>query len=89
MTYPLEKGVTKRDNLFSVNASGIGQGLQVSASAMAMAGNDINKTIALLTGGSELTQAPVEMGNAIKILSLRLRGKHYMPPYHESDMLCA
>lgn len=50
------------DNKFSVSAAGIGEGLSNSASALALAGNDLNETIALLTGGAEITQNASEMG---------------------------
>ena len=62
------------DNKFSVSAADIGDGLKNSASALALAGNDLNQSIALITGGSEITQNADEMGNAIKVLSMRLRG---------------
>ena len=62
------------DNEFSVSSAGIGDGLKNSASALALAGNDIDQSIAMITGGSEITQSASEMGTAIKILSMRLRG---------------
>lgn len=41
---------------------------------MSLAGNDINQTLAMITGGTEITQNASEMGNALKVLSMRLRG---------------
>lgn len=41
---------------------------------MAVAGNDINQTLALLTGGGEITQNVGELGNALRVASMRLRG---------------
>ena len=61
-------------NNFAVSSGDLGDGLANSASALAVAGNDINQTIALLTAGTEITQDASEMGNSIKVLSLRLRG---------------
>jgi TP901 family phage tail tape measure protein len=39
-----------------------------------MAGNDISQTLAMLTGGTEITQNAQEMGTALRTISLRLRG---------------
>lgn len=62
------------DNNFAVSSADVGIGLANAASALALAGNDINESIALITGGSEITQNASEQGNAIKVLSMRLRG---------------
>jgi TP901 family phage tail tape measure protein len=62
------------DNNFAVSSADVGTGLANAASALALAGNDINQSIALITGGSEITQNASETGNAIKVLSMRLRG---------------
>lgn len=61
-------------NNFAVSSGDLGDGLANSAAALAVAGNDIDQTIALLTAGTEITQSASEMGNSIKVLSLRLRG---------------
>lgn len=61
-------------NRFAVSSGDLGQGLANSAAALSMAGNDLNETIALLTAGTEITQNASEMGNSIKVLSMRLRG---------------
>jgi TP901 family phage tail tape measure protein len=60
------------ENKYAVSASGLGEGLKNSASAMALAGNDMYKTLALLTGGGEITQNVGELGNMLKVASLRL-----------------
>ncbi len=41
---------------------------------MATSGTDINKTLAMLTGGAEITQNASEFGNFLKIGSMRIRG---------------
>ncbi len=64
----------KLGNEFATSSAGIGEGLRNSASALALAGNDINQSMAMITGGAEIIQDAGEMGNAIKILSMRLRG---------------
>lgn len=40
--------------------------------------------IRMVTGIVEVTQDPEKAGSALKVLSLRLRGKRIMPPYKES-----
>ena len=64
----------KLGNEFATSAKDLGSGLSKSASSMATAGTDINKTLAMLTGGSEITQSATEFGNFLKVSSMRLRG---------------
>lgn len=66
--------LNKLGNNFATDAKSLGEGISVSASALAMAGNDLNQALALITGGTEITQNARETGNAIKVISLRLRG---------------
>lgn len=67
--------LNKLGNEFATDAASLGEGLSKSASALHLAGNDINETLAMLTGGTEITQNASEMGNALKVLSMRIRGK--------------
>ena len=62
------------DNKYSVTAGGLGEALQRSASAMQLAGNTFQETAAMTTGMTEVIQDPEKSGQALKILSLRLRG---------------
>lgn len=66
--------LNKLGNEFATDAASLGEGLSKSASALHLAGNDINETLAMLTGGTEITQNASEMGNALKVLSMRVRG---------------
>lgn len=66
--------LNKLGNEFATDAASLGEGLSKSASALQLAGNDINETLAMLTGGTEITQNASEMGNALKVLSMRVRG---------------
>lgn len=66
--------LNKLGNTFATDAKSLGEGIAVSASALAMAGNDLNQSLALITGGTEITQNARETGNAIKVISLRIRG---------------
>lgn len=61
-------------NKYATDSASLGEGLSKSASALALAGNDINQTLAMITGGTEITQNASEMGNALKVLSMRIRG---------------
>ncbi len=61
-------------NKFAVSSAGLGEGLSKSASALKFAGNDINQTLAMITGGTEIVQDASIMGNALKVLSMRIRG---------------
>lgn len=66
--------LNKLGNEFATDAASLGEGLKNSASSMAVAGNDINQTLAILTGGGEITQNVGELGNAIRVVSMRMRG---------------
>lgn len=66
--------LNKLGNEYATSAADLGDGLSRSASAMAMSGTDINKTLAMLTGGTEITQNASEFGNFLKIGSMRIRG---------------
>ena len=61
-------------NNFAITTAGIGDALQVSASAMAAAGNSLDETIALTTAANTVVQNPNTVGTALKTLSLRIRG---------------
>ncbi len=66
--------LNKLGNEFATDAKSLGEGLRNSASSMAVAGNDINQTLAILTGGGEITQNVQELGNGLRVVSMRLRG---------------
>lgn len=59
---------------YAASAADLGNGLSRSASAMAASGTDINKTLAMLTGGAEITLNASEFGNFLEIGSMRIRG---------------
>lgn len=62
------------DNQFSITSAGLGEGLARSASALELAGNTFEEAAALVGATAEVTQDPEKAGNAMKVLSLRLRG---------------
>lgn len=61
-------------NSFAVTAADLGSGLSKSASAMHSAGTDMNKALAMITGGSEITQSATEFGNFMRVGVMRIRG---------------
>lgn len=63
-------------NNFATDAASLGEGLTKSASALNAANNSFEQSIALLTGGTEITQNANEMGSALKVISMRIRGKN-------------
>ncbi|MCQ2543381.1 MAG: phage tail tape measure protein, partial [Lachnospiraceae bacterium] len=50
----------------------MGEALKRSASSLAVAGNDINEAIGLITGANTVVQQPEVVGTALKTMSLRL-----------------
>lgn len=61
-------------NKFATSSADLGEGLSKSASAMKTAGSDMHETLAMLTGGAEITQSAGEFGNFLKVASMRIRG---------------
>lgn len=62
------------DNNYSVTAAGIGEAMARSAASLDVAGNSIQETAAMVGAISEVTQDPEKAGNAMKVVSMRLRG---------------
>ena len=61
-------------NEFAVTSADIGEGISNSASSLATASNDFDQSVAMIVGMSEITQSANEAGNALKVVSMRLRG---------------
>ena len=61
-------------NNFSISTDGLASALQKSASALTTAGNDIDKSIALITAGNAVVQDPDSVGAGIRTIALRLTG---------------
>lgn len=53
-------------NNYATSSADLGEGLSNSASSLAVSGNDINQSLAMLTGMAEITQSAPEAGNALK-----------------------
>ena len=60
-------------NNFAISSEGIGSALQRSASSLAAAGNNLNESIALITGMNAVVQDPEKVGTALKTISMFLR----------------
>lgn len=60
-------------NNFAISSEGIGSALQRSASSLAAAGNNLNESIALVTGMNAVVQDPEKVGTALKTISMFLR----------------
>jgi len=58
-----------------ITARGIGEGLTRFSSAMSMAGNTLEQSIALLTASTAVTQDPAKSANDWRTISMRIRGK--------------
>lgn len=58
-----------------ITARGIGEGLTRFSSAMSMAGNSLEESIALLTASTAVTQDPAKSANDWRTISMRIRGK--------------
>ena len=54
--------LNKLSNEFAVDAAGLGDGLKRAASTMSFTGNTMEQTLALLTGGGEITQDLASLG---------------------------
>lgn len=66
--------LNKLGNEFTSDTASLGSGLSKSAAALSSAGNDFKQTLAMLAGGTKITGDASEMGDALTVLSLRLRG---------------
>lgn len=61
-------------NHFAVSNADIVEALTRSSSAMAAANNTFEQTVALATAATEITRDSSQVGNALKTISMRLRG---------------
>lgn len=61
-------------NRTAISSQGIGEALKRSASALAAAGNDLNKSIGLIVAANSVVQDPDVVGTGLKTMSMRIRG---------------
>lgn len=62
-------------NNYATDSASLGTGLSKMASTMALSNVSLEKSLAVLTGGVEITQDADALGNAIKVSVLRMRGQ--------------
>ena len=62
------------DNNYATTAADVGEAIKRSASALSVAGNSLEETAGMVTGITEVTQDPEKAGNALKVISMRIRG---------------
>lgn len=74
-------------NKFAISSGGVGEAMKRSASSMASAGNTIDQTAALIAAANTVVQDPAKVGNGLKTISMRIRGR-VVPIYGESRSLC-
>ena len=61
-------------NNFAISSGGIGEALERSASSLMAANNTIDESIALITASNQVVQDPAAVGQALKTISMRIRG---------------
>ena len=61
-------------NSYSVSASGLGEALKRSSSALVAANNNLSESVAMVTAANTVIQNPEEVGNALKSISMALQG---------------
>lgn len=61
-------------NNFAVSSDGLATALQDSASALMEGGNNLEQSVALIAAANKVVQDPSQVGNALRTISLRLRG---------------
>lgn len=61
-------------NNYSISTSGAAEALQMSASALKTAGNDMDEALALVTAGNQVVQDISKAGNGLRTIALRLTG---------------
>lgn len=61
-------------NKYAISSSGIGEALRRSAASMYESGNTIEQAVALATAANSTIQDPARVGQALKTISMRLRG---------------
>lgn len=61
-------------NTQPIDTSGLFTGLEKSSSALSAAGNNYEQSVSLITAANSVVQDPASVGNALKTISMRIRG---------------
>lgn len=70
----LMDNINELGNNFALENGDLIDGMQKSASALAVTGTSLREALALFTGGQEIIQDAEAMGTALRTISLRIRG---------------
>lgn len=65
---------SNRKNNYAISTNELATSLTSSASALQLAGNSLEQSVALLTGGNTILQDPDVVSTSLKVISLRIRG---------------
>lgn len=66
--------LTLVDQKYAISAAELGEGLMLSASTLKEANNSLDQSVALITAGNTSIQDASKVGNALKTVSMRIRG---------------
>lgn len=66
--------LTLVDQKYAISAAELGEGLMLSAATLKEANNSLDQSIALITAGNSSIQDASKVGNALKTVSMRIRG---------------
>lgn len=72
--YTVIDKINEVSNKTSISSGGLAEAITRGASAMSLAGNTIDETLALIVAGNETVRNPASVGAGLKTLSLRIRG---------------
>ena len=61
-------------NTQPITSEGLGEALEKSAASLVAAGNSVEQSVALVASSNSVLQNPSSVGNALKTVSMRLRG---------------
>lgn len=61
-------------NNYAISTSDLAESLTNSSAALVAAGNSLEQTVALTAAGNTILQDPNAVGNALKVVSMRIRG---------------
>lgn len=75
-------------NEFPVTAANVAEGMTKNASVMQDAGATFEQAAAMVTGGGSVTQDFASTGSALKIATLRIRGRISCLHIGKVNMLC-
>lgn len=71
-------------NNFAISSADIGSSFERSAAALVAGGNTIDEALGLTTAGNLIIQDADTVGNALKVVALRVRGKPYFCAHYRA-----